>query len=246
MANPAIKTRFIILSAQRSGSTALTGALNSHPDVYCHGHPFFQSDKFISALRPDARAAMDYTQRASDPVAFAYNVLDYTTGPVVIGFKIWPHKEEDSGPLEALNALSADATIKKIILRRENDLACHSSEVLVNLKRQQPSLFDGHGPRPQARFNKMGFMKFYERRKGWFDHYDDVVGSDALRVPYVGLLDETIAQISDFLELPSFGFKEVTSKRNTNDILNRYRPEDQDKVRRTLDEIGHPEWVTEE
>lgn len=245
MTNPAIKTRFIILSAQRSGSTALTGALDSHPDVYCHGHPFFKSDRLISALRPDARAAMDYTERAENPVGYAHRVLDFTTGPSTVGYKIWPHNDEDPNPLIALNALCADRTIKKIILHRENELACHSSEVLVNLKKRDPAAFEGDGPRPQARFNKVGFMTFYERRAGWFNHYYNVTGDDALKVPYTGLLDSSIQAIADFLNLAPYGFKARTSKRNINDILNRYRPEDHDKIRRTLEEIGHPEWVTE-
>ena len=223
----------------------MTGALNSHPDVYCHGHPFFQSDRFISALRPEARAAMDYTKRAENPVGYAYRVLDFTTGPSTVGYKIWPHNDDDTGPLEALNAMCADPTIKKIILHRENELACHSSEVLVNLKKRHPAAFEGEGPRPQARFNKMGFMTFFERRDGWFKHYRNIAGEDVLKVPYVGLLEASIGKIAGFLELAPHEFMARTSKRNTHDILNRCRREDHDKIKRTLEEIGHPEWVTE-
>ena len=245
MPDSAITTRFVILSAQRSGSTALTGALNSHPDVYCHGHPFFQNATRIAALRPAARAAMDYTVRAENPVQYAYDVLNFTPREPVVGYKIWPHINNDTGPLDALNAICADPAIKKIILHRDNELACHSSEVLVNLKRKDPAAFEGDGPRPQARFNKMGFMTFFERRQGWFRHYQNITQGDALTVPYVGLMDTSIQQIADYLNLASHDFKARNEKRNADDILNRYTPKDHDKIRRTLEEIGHPEWVTE-
>lgn len=245
MSNPAITTRFIILSAQRSGSTALTSALHSHPDVYCHGNPFYQSAQRIAALRPEARAAMDYTERANDPVRYAYRVLNFTPGPPVVGFKIWPHSDEDTGPRQAIDAICADPTVKKIILHRSNELACHSSEVLANLKRNDPDAFGGDGPRPQARFNKMGFLKFFNRRKGWFDHYRKSTEDDTLEVPYVGLMDTSIGRISDALGLASHAFQARNAKRNSNDILNSYLTEDHDKIMRTLDEIGHPEWVTE-
>ena len=60
-----------------------------------------------------ARAAMDYTERANDPVRYAYRVLNFTPDPPVNGLKIWPHSDEDTGPRHAIDAICADPTVKK-------------------------------------------------------------------------------------------------------------------------------------
>ena len=62
-----VKTRFVILSAARSGSTALTVTIGTHPKIYCHGSPFFSSPKWASALHAEAEAAVDLSKRTTDP-----------------------------------------------------------------------------------------------------------------------------------------------------------------------------------
>lgn len=243
MTEQPITTRFIVLTAARSGSTALTRTLNSHPDVYCNGHPFFQNSKRIAAVRKEARAALDFTVRAQDPVKYAHNVLNFTTGPSVVGFKIWRGK--DSGGLVAINALGPDPSIKKVILNRTNILACQSSEGLVRLKKQMPDAFENREDHPKLDFDPQAFVKLTEYRAGIFDHYCKVAQHDVLEIPYAGLMDTGIKAVAEFLGLSEFTFKALTTKRYTNDIIGRYKPEHHDEIKRTLDQLGHPEWVNE-
>jgi hypothetical protein len=181
--------------------------------------------------------------RAENPVQYAYNVLNFTPGPSVVGFKIWRGK--DSGGLEAINALGPDPAIKKIILNRSNILACQSSEGLVHLKKKMPDAFEGEGDHPKLDFNRQAFLKLTDYRAGIFDHYRKIAQHDVLEIPYVGLMETGMNAIASFLNLSEFKFEARTKKRYTSDIIGRFKPECHDEIKRTLEQIGHPEWVNE-
>lgn len=219
MAKDNISTRFVILTTARSGSTALTSALNTHPKVLCHGHPFFQNTKRKSALRPMAEASLDLTQRETDPVGFAYSVLNFSPNAHTVGFKLW-RGDHHFGQV-AIETLGPDPKVKKIILERENVLACHSSEALVHLKQRTPQAFTQDKPRQLLDFDADVIKKFAAYRKGIFNQYRRLVRHDILEVPYVGLLERGIYRVGGFLGLSDFNYKVRTQKRNTNDILNR-------------------------
>lgn len=187
---------------------------------------------------------MDFGERDTDPVRYAKKVLEFTPGPRVVGFKIWPGNQ--NGGYKALTALAPDPEIKKVILIRSNHLAGLSSGGLVRMKQKYPTAFEGDGPRPQIHFNRAAFLEWTDRRTRYLQHYRKIAQENVMEIPYLGLMETGVQKISRFLELSDFDFKPRMKKRNTADILGRYRPEYHNDIKRILDDIGHPEWVTEE
>lgn len=240
---PEIRTRFIILCDTRSGTTALTSTLKTHPDVHCYGHPFFENAKGHSRMNEFLHGAVDIEKRKIKPVEYAYDILNTTRGATTTGFKIWT--SDYVGTNEALAALTADPTIKKIILNRENKLACISSAALVALKKENPEAFEDPDNRPQAVFEKDKFLRQTRNRIKRIESYPAMCTGEVLKLPYEGLMTTGLQAITQFLDLEEFDFVISTKKRNTGDIIGRYKPEFHDEIRATLDEIGHPEWVSE-
>lgn len=239
-----VKTRFVILSAARSGSTALTVTIGTHPKIYCHGSPFFSSPKWASALHAEAEAAVDLSKRTTDPVGLVYDVLNFTSGPPIVGCKLWHNA--DAGPTEAINAVAADPDIKKIILNRENMLACMSSGELMKMRLQHPDRFVDGAPRALLDFDTAAFLRFAKRRMGWFDDYRARSTGDVIEVPYINLLTDGIDSLRPFLKLHPYRFRQRTEKVNSGDVLARYKPAHHPAVLAALDTLGHPEWVRED
>lgn len=128
-------TRFVILSAPRSGSTMLRTMLDAHPDVACHGELLNPGDVYgVSAKR---RAEADPAWRASlrrrrdaDPVAFLDAFAFEARGCSAVGFKLLEPHAFDPGLAPAVARLTADRALRVIALERRNLLARHVSELL--------------------------------------------------------------------------------------------------------------------
>ncbi len=238
-----VKTKFIILSAPRSGFTALTRMLNTHPDVCCHGLPLFRNARHASGLRPEAAAALDLSKVEADPLAFCHDVLDFSHGPKAVGFKIWHNG--DPARTALVDALVADPSIKKIILRRQNELAGYSSERLANMSRNRPELFIDPSAPPRAHFNPDRFRTFVKTRQGWFDRYRAKMRGDVIFIDYKDLMKDGPNRIAAFLGLSPHEFVPQTLKRNTSEVLKRFKPSQHNLIRTTLDDIERPKWVRE-
>lgn len=142
--------------------------------------------------------------------------------------------------------LGADETIKKIRLFRENELAAFSSWQLVREKNAQPHLFKPGLKKPKIAFRKNLFVNFLERRQAWRDASQNLAKGDVLTLPYEGLTGEGLQRAAAFLNLTlPHSFTTPSEKRNSNDILGRFEKSEHRRLLRTLDQIGHPEWVSE-
>ncbi|MEP1522965.1 hypothetical protein [Ascidiaceihabitans sp.] len=238
-----VETRFVILSAARSGSTALTTTLNTHPNIYCHGSPFFRGKKNQLALLDEVQNGLDLSKLETDPGGYMYDILNFTPGPKCVGLKAWPGQIRSS--LRAISFMTKDPSIKKIVLNRKNHLACLSSFGLVRLKQSARHLFADGLPRPQIDFDRKVFLEYVETRSWLFNWYDKKCKHGYLEVPYEGLMTDGIYKIVEHLGLDPVTFKARTTKRNTSDVLGRYKPEFHNEIVECLDEIGHPEWVAE-
>lgn len=237
---PKVETKFVIFTAARSGSTALTVTLNTHPDVYCHGSPFYESDRGLQALRPEAAAAIDTSKRQTDPVQYVADILNFSPGPKIVGLKMWRRQSRS-----ASDALAADQRIKKIILHRRNYLACFSSAGLVDLRLKQPELFGDPGHPPKLDFDVSFFRRYVRNRALTFQYYATEIRGETCNIPYIGLMSTGLEAVRAFLGLSPFEFREKTAKRNTDDILGRFHPATHDQIRKNLDKLRHPEWVSE-
>lgn len=239
-----VQNRFVILSAARSGSTAFTTTLGAHPKVYCHGSPFFSSPRWKSALHKEAEDVVDLGKRETDPVGLVYDILNFTPGPPNVGCKLWHNA--DKGPTAAIEALAADETIKKVILNRENLLAAHSSGVVMQMRRQQPELFEDPEAKPKLTFDKVAFLRFANRRMQWFEDYRTMSKGNVIEIPYINLMTDGIDAMRPFLKLHPYRLRQRTKKVGSGDIIGRYDAEYHPEIRAALDELGRPEWERED
>lgn len=241
--NPLIRTRFVIFSLARSGSTALTSTLGTHPDASCYGSPFFKKidNGGMRWTRLFEKSTLE--KRHTDPVGYVYNILNYTPGPSTIGFKLWGGP--NNGATDAIAALAADTAIKKIILNRENHMACFSSNALVAAKHKDPEAFVDRDNPPRLDFDAEEFKKFTYRRNKRLQYYRDTCKGDLIEIPYADLIATGVPRILDFLGLPRTDLAALTRKRNSSNTLSRFKETEHDKIRSTLDDLGHPEWVSE-
>ena len=124
--------RFVILAAPRTGSNLLCTLLNSHPDILCH-HELFNPGGILLAIdqRDGPFGLGTVAERDADPVSFLDRVWKLDLGRRIVGFKM-THGQEGA----AMDAVVADAAVKKIVLRRRNRVKTYVSE-LVSLELDQ-------------------------------------------------------------------------------------------------------------
>ncbi|NEQ49252.1 MAG: sulfotransferase [Leptolyngbya sp. SIO3F4] len=118
---------FVIISIPRSGSNYLCGLLNSHPDILCH-HELFHRDEIYYALdhRDGGLNLGTKEQRNHKPKRFIQSVWENNFHCSAVGFKIFPGHNK-----KALDLLMKSSNIKKIILRRENQLKSYTSNLIA-------------------------------------------------------------------------------------------------------------------
>ena len=115
--------RFIVLTAGRTGSTWLTQALNSHPEIVCFGDVFkvtvgrvgFGVDGY------DDFSTRDQALRERDVRKFLQERIfcDYGSGVHAVGFKL-QYKNVYGGYPGLLDHLTADRELKVVHLQRSN------------------------------------------------------------------------------------------------------------------------------
>lgn len=123
--------RFIVASYQRSGSTMLTSALNSHPDVVCYseiyniGRPMFMVDGM-----PENSNWLRKIRNVK-PAAFLSNIIfrGYKSTIESVGFKFFPEHLRHEPYSKILNGLIYDKSTSCIHLIRRNKLAMYLSLV---------------------------------------------------------------------------------------------------------------------
>lgn len=109
-------TRFVILNAARTGSNYLCALLNSHPEVLCH-HEIFNPHVVGVArhLQKSGYQLGTIEERERDPIAFLARVWATPHGRPVVGFKLCWRQHEP-----AYRAVLADASVRKLVLKRRN------------------------------------------------------------------------------------------------------------------------------
>lgn len=203
------QTRFLIACEARTGSNWLCGLLNSHPDVLCH-HEVFHPDALYYAFgfRDGRLAHLGSTaERDRDPRRFARELLDADFGRSAVGFKILGQQAPG-----LLRELLADASVKKLILRRRNRV-----RAFVSLLRARQTghwaqkSYDGIAVRVDPR-------ELAEYVRDYDEHYrmlrEATQGQPALELVYEDLQQEP-RRIEDVLRFLGVGVSGVSlSARN--------------------------------
>ncbi len=236
------KTRFVIMSTARSGTSLLSETLNSHPDIVCHGEIFHPDPKWhlkgnLSGLPPEQIRAL-----RADAGAFLEKVFDQP-GAVAVGFKMWRDQEPD-----ACLRLLRDETISKIIYERRKKLAQYSSGALAertgvwNISRGDAY----HAPEAEKLpFNPADFRRFLDYQRAADDFYRANVRGPFVEVVYSEIVTQGLKMIQGFLGVEILELQPQKKKLYSSDIIGRFDPSYHPLIRRTLGELGFSEWISE-
>lgn len=240
--------KFVILSMPRSGTGFVYTALDSHPDVVCHGELFMP--KRVGALsgklkknRKSFRGELTKEYRNRSPVEFLNTVLEYDPDVDFAGFKLFFPQNE-----EALRHVIHSRDYSKIVLRRDNLLAMYSSARTAQAGGQGKVQVGQEVKRVKIRFDESDFYTFKARH----DKYTGLgrrllqdSGADFLDVEYTEFSDAgKFDEIFRFLgAAPMRRLSPAVAKRNPSDILARF--ENPEEVRDFLERVGRPEWARE-
>lgn len=121
-------TRFVILAAPRSGSNMLCSLLHSHQHVLCHHELYNPADIFYALpLRKSAfQLAQSTKERDQEPLLFLDKIWRHNLSMPCVGFKM-THRQN----AQVFQALLADHSIKKILLKRKNAVKSYVSKLIA-------------------------------------------------------------------------------------------------------------------
>lgn len=129
------KTPFVVLAYQRTGSNMLVrNFLNKHPEILMH-FELFNEKAIYTQSNPGVttsgaiRDIAAIRARDRDPASFLSRTISGGAASTV-GFKLFPEHVQDE---EFVERLLADRRIRKVVLRRENGLACLTSIVRASV-----------------------------------------------------------------------------------------------------------------
>ncbi|PRP91171.1 Riboflavin biosynthesis protein RibD [Enhygromyxa salina] len=125
-------TRFVVISAPRTGSDELCSLLDSHPEILCH-HELCNVDGVRYALsQRDTGFCLGTTEaRDADPVGFVHRAWREHQGARAVGFALARRHPEF-----VFRDVIADPGVRKIVLRRRNRLETFVSELLARKERR--------------------------------------------------------------------------------------------------------------
>src|SRR5215469_7670656 len=184
---------FVVIAAQRTGSSHLISLLGGHPDLLANGNVFdARKEKALYVFWPKGGMTKELkreltTLRRTDPDAFLERIFCTTFGRKHVGFKIFQDENNDM-----LDKLIANPDVKKIVLYRRNVLARYSSTVIARkTKKYSRKAWRGDVPEaPKVAFDEALFLryqrkyvKFYEKivsklnatgQAFYFVNYEDI------------------------------------------------------------------------
>ncbi|MEY1557376.1 hypothetical protein AB3Y40_17245 [Yoonia sp. R2331] len=234
------KTRFVLISTARSGTTVVMRTLANHPDVRAH-EEIFHRKRSQDDFSADFLARHDLNLRDDDPTRFAYAVLNHGDGKQCVGFKMWPGQEKST-----CDTLLRDPNIHKIVLERKNKLGGFTSRELARASgvwhRQSD---DKAGNSGMIHFDEAAFRKFVRNQTRRFADVADRAVGPCLFISYSDILAGYFGQIVAFLGLAEQDLSAPLAKINSTHLLDRFVPEDRDQVRAVLDDLGHADWTIE-
>lgn len=234
-----VSVRFIILAIARSGSSFLTTSLRSHPQVLCHGEVLLPR-LFSKHVHGSARRILSAKECRKAPHDFVERLFELDDGCKAVGFKIFRAHNE-----EVRDSLLQNPDVRKIILRRNNILASYSSLELARKTGQWGTRRTGGIKPGQIFFDSKQFETYRKRTEGYYRKINHICSGPRMQITYEwNILSQNIRPVLDFLEVdPDVETRSRRRKMHGHLMLDRFlNPE---AVVEHLDEIDHPEWITE-
>eukprot|EP00614_Pseudopedinella_elastica_P015220 CAMPEP_0172584482 /NCGR_PEP_ID=MMETSP1068-20121228/4080_1 /TAXON_ID=35684 /ORGANISM="Pseudopedinella elastica, Strain CCMP716" /LENGTH=514 /DNA_ID=CAMNT_0013378681 /DNA_START=31 /DNA_END=1575 /DNA_ORIENTATION=- len=159
------KVPFVLLAYQRTGSNMLVrNHLNKHPDIHMHFELFNEKAIYTQShpgvTTPGAIRNIDKIRaRDKNPAAFLSQIISESP-TTAVGFKLFPEHVTD---LDFLEQLLADRRIRKVILRRENQLGCVTSIVRATVTGEYIKVSHDKVPVHISAADFQAFSEGYER-----------------------------------------------------------------------------------
>lgn len=240
---------FAIIAMPRSGSTRLCDILGRHPTIACHLEIFHPDEVQAHFPRDAGYEIMDRAKRDADPKLFLDKFLAFNEGWFKKhqrhGFKVML----DRNQLKAVTEIVApDPRLKKIVLYRDNLLACYASvELALGTGRWHRTEGSAAPAEPERKiaFDWDRFFAFAGEQM-----MTRAALEAAMRLGHQPFLpvsyEETLTRrgmerVWNFLEVPPIeeeGIYRRTYERPLDDLF-----VDPERVRVAVRALGRPEWL---
>jgi LPS sulfotransferase NodH len=216
------QTRFVVLSAPRTGSNWLCTLLDSHPDILCH-HELFNPKgiHYALGLRDGSFSLGTKEERDRDPLGLLARAFATHLGHGAVGFKInW------SQDARVFDAVLRDVEVKKILTVRRNRIKTFVSELIAEQTGQWESYIhrSPRGDVKSLRVDREALAEHIGRNERYYADLRERLR--ATERPYIEVAyedlesDEEHARILGFLGVapPTSRLEAATFKRNPSNL----------------------------
>ncbi|MEM9271891.1 MAG: hypothetical protein AAGA80_02845 [Cyanobacteria bacterium P01_F01_bin.143] len=229
--------KFVILAMQRTGSNMLVAALNSHPNIMCHGvllrgkgNIESGEDGIPNLDREEVELIKRLNQefwnedyRLKHQLEFLESLADLNPNVDYTGFKLMLDDRYNS----AIRQVIEREDYKIILLKRNNILACYSSNEISHLTGQHHAGIEDTIKKAKVEFKLNSFERFLRKRKNKYNYARELLtsaGKDFLEIEYNQLRTQKgLQQVVNFLKISGdLELQISTKKRNSDNILERF------------------------
>ena len=240
--------KFVLLSTPRTGSNMLVSALSSHPEIQCFGELFRRHSKNstygLEVLHDIAQRFSGESYRHAHPLEYMSAVFSTAKDVGYVGFKLMLRQH-----IDVRNALIADGLFRKILLYRENILACFSSECIAKVTGQGVATGRVEIKTAKVEFDPKRFQRYWDRRKQLYTETQSLLeesGQEFYNIDYLTAATEgSLKKLVEFIGADSsVPCVPETRKRNPANILERFN--NPDLVAAYLESIDREDWAVEE
>jgi LPS sulfotransferase NodH len=192
-------TPFAVLASQRTGSNALLGDLQRHPQIQVHNEIFNERYVFGREL------AQSTTARDAEPGAFLHAALRaHSEAHLAVGFKLFPEHIRRSDAHHVLfERMLADTRVRKVVLKRENRLAVCTS--MLRASTTGAYTFKNYDA-VRVVISPSDLQRTIDTYDGYYAWLDErLVGQTVCRLSYEALdaaPDDALAEVYKFLGVP--------------------------------------------
>lgn len=187
--------RFVVIATPRCGSNWLCTLLNSHPQILCH-HELFNEDgiRVSQPLREQGWTLGDRQMQQQQPLQLLELAWRENLGFSRVGFKI----NINQSPA-VFEAVLADPSIQKILIRRRNRVRTYLSEEIA-LRTGHWESYDSSGQPPPTGPIKLrpdGLFEHSQRNQTFYQHIEtslDDRAQTAFHIAYEDIPDADVRQ----------------------------------------------------